>query len=246
MNSTENPSPATIVLVPGHWLGAWAWDEVADELRARRHTVTAVTLPGADPADPDRASRSSADQADALEEVVVNTQAETGRSVVLVGHSGANHPVGVVASRRPDLVARVVWVDSGPIGQGSAFDPESPDGEIERALPEFDVLAEGASLDGLDQAALQRFRERAVPVPGGVLRDRAELVGTDHRDLPTTIIACSIPSAVMLQLAGEGHPMMAPVAELTDLQTVDLPTGHWPMWSLPVELAAAISTAASS
>jgi pimeloyl-ACP methyl ester carboxylesterase len=37
---------APIVLVPGFWLGAWAWDEVAASLRADGHDVTAVTLPG--------------------------------------------------------------------------------------------------------------------------------------------------------------------------------------------------------
>ena len=37
---------APIVLVPGFWLGAWAWDEVAETLRADGHEVTALTLPG--------------------------------------------------------------------------------------------------------------------------------------------------------------------------------------------------------
>jgi hypothetical protein len=35
-----------IVLVPGFWLGAWAWDEVAAVLRADGHRVMAVMLPG--------------------------------------------------------------------------------------------------------------------------------------------------------------------------------------------------------
>ena len=35
-----------IVLVPGFWLGAWAWDEVAAALRADGHQVAALTLPG--------------------------------------------------------------------------------------------------------------------------------------------------------------------------------------------------------
>ena len=37
---------ANIVLVPGFWLGAWAWDKVAESLRAAGHDVLAVTLPG--------------------------------------------------------------------------------------------------------------------------------------------------------------------------------------------------------
>ena len=35
---------APIILVPGFWLGAWAWDEVVAQLRADGHDVTAITL----------------------------------------------------------------------------------------------------------------------------------------------------------------------------------------------------------
>ncbi len=31
-------APAPIILVPGFWLGAWAWDEVAEALRADGRT----------------------------------------------------------------------------------------------------------------------------------------------------------------------------------------------------------------
>jgi hypothetical protein len=40
---------------------------------------------------------------------------------------------------------------------------------------------------------------------------------------------------------------MTPDAELTHLQVslIDLPTGHWPMWSRPGDLAAALMEAAA-
>lgn len=38
--------------------------------------------------------------------------------------------------------------------------------------------------------------------------------------------------------------MFVAVNDLIDVQTIDLPTGHWPMWSRPEELANAIATAA--
>ncbi|MDT4986675.1 MAG: hypothetical protein QOI74_769, partial [Micromonosporaceae bacterium] len=47
---------APIVLVPGFWLGAWAWDEVVAALRADGHSVTAVTLPGLESVDTDRSA----------------------------------------------------------------------------------------------------------------------------------------------------------------------------------------------
>jgi hypothetical protein len=48
----------------------------------------------------------------------------------------------------------------------------------------------------------------------------------------------------MMRLARERHPMMAEVATLRGLELIDLSTGHWPMWSRPSDLAAAIVTAA--
>jgi hypothetical protein len=37
---------ATYVLVPGFWLGAWAWQPVAKQLRAAGHEVYAISLTG--------------------------------------------------------------------------------------------------------------------------------------------------------------------------------------------------------
>ncbi len=37
---------ATFVLVPGFWLGGWAWRNVAEILRAAGHSVYPVTLTG--------------------------------------------------------------------------------------------------------------------------------------------------------------------------------------------------------
>jgi hypothetical protein len=37
--------------------------------------------------------------------------------------------------------------------------------------------------------------------------------------------------------------MFAPLRDLTDVTYVDLPTGHWPMWSRPEDLATLIEEA---
>ena len=37
---------ATYVLVPGAWLGGWAWQPIARQLRDRGHDVYPVTLTG--------------------------------------------------------------------------------------------------------------------------------------------------------------------------------------------------------
>ena len=96
---TKTPSTPTIVLVPGYWLGAWAWDAVAAELRGRGYHVIAVTLPGLDPNDPHRASATVAQQAEGLRSAV--HAAADGSPVVLVAHSGAGYPTSVLLDQDP-------------------------------------------------------------------------------------------------------------------------------------------------
>jgi pimeloyl-ACP methyl ester carboxylesterase len=230
---------STFVLVPGFWLGGWAWDGVADRLRAAGHRAVPVTLPGLDPDDPQRAAATVTDQAEYLRSVV----AEQPGPGVRVAHSGANLPTSVLLDRDPTAVARVIYVDSGPVADGAGFDPSVPADLAELPLPPFDQLP--ASLDGLDNDVLRTFRERAVPEPGAVVREPVHLDNDARRDVPTTIVACSYPSEVLLKMAREGNPMMAETATLRALEVVDLPTGHWPMWSRPADLATTLATATS-
>lgn len=234
MQTTTTP---TIILIAGHWLGAWAWDEVLEELGDASTSVLALTLPGLDPEDPERASRGLEDQADAILDVM----AQRGRTpVILVAHSGANAPVSIIMDRHPELVERVVWIDSGPVSSGSVFAPDLPEEVRELPLPPFDVLAQQASIEGLDEEALDRFRARAVPEPAAVLREPIVLTNEARRNIATTLVCSSIPGVQVTDLARAGHPMFAEVAHLTHVDFVDLPTGHWPMWSAPRELARVI------
>jgi len=236
MNDNEN-TDRSIVLVPGHWLGGWAWDAVAGRLNRSGYHVEAVTLPGASPGE---VTASLSDQIDALAQVV-SRQPEP---PVVVAHSGAGRVITGVLDRDPRAVRRVIYVDSGPAADGSVFDATIADDVESIGLPPWDELtAGGASLEGLSEPDLATFRERAVPVPGAVAREPLRLHDDARLAVPTTIIATSLPSEVMMGLAQQGHPMFAEVTRLTDLELVDLPTGHWPMWSRPDDLADAIGAA---
>jgi len=50
---------------------------------------------------------------------------------------------------------------------------------------------------------------------------------------------------VLAELAHPGPPLHTELGELTNLTYVDLPTGHWPMFSRPRDLAAALVDAVS-
>jgi pimeloyl-ACP methyl ester carboxylesterase len=242
---TTTTSTPTIILVAGHWLGAWAWDEVLDHLRTDHPGAIAITLPGMDRDDPERATRTLDDQAAAVRDVMNRLGVSEDNPATIVAHSGANAPVSLVLDRHPELVRRMVWVDSGPATPGSVFAPGLPETVKELPLPSFDVLAQQASLEGLSAEVLERFRARAVPEPGPVLRQSVELTNDARHAVRTTLVCCSIPSVQVLELARAGHAMFAEVPKLEHLDVIDVPTGHWPMWSRPSDLAEAIQLAFS-
>ena len=109
---------APIILVPGFWLGAWAWDEVAASLRADGHDVTALTLPGLESSDADRSAITAEDHVEAI----VDAREGQGQPVVLAVHSGAGFPGYAATDRVPELIAHMVYVDTGA-GKG-AMDAE--------------------------------------------------------------------------------------------------------------------------
>src|SRR5215475_4120491 len=104
---------APIVLVPGFWLGGWAWDEVVPALSAEGVEATAITLPGLESADADRSSVTLSDHVDAICDAV----RAAGPPVVLAVHSGTGFSGYAASDRVPELIATMVYVDSAP-GKG--------------------------------------------------------------------------------------------------------------------------------
>jgi pimeloyl-ACP methyl ester carboxylesterase len=220
---------APIILVPGFWLGAWAWDEVAELLRANGHDVTALTLPGLESIDADRSSITFDDHVEAVCDAV----REKGSPAVLAVHSGTGG-VGYAASDRiPERIAHMVYVDTGAASR--ALDPEFD--AIEKPLPSQKELEEEENLDGLSEEQLETFRQRAVPEPGAALREGPELTNDARLVVPSTVIATAFDSDAYREAVKEGYPFLAGLADLQNLTYVDLPTSHWPMWSRPKELA---------
>lgn len=229
---------ARIVLVPGFWLGAWAWDEVAALLRAQGDDVVALTLPGleSDHASPGEVS---------LEDHVAAIEAalEGDGPVVLVAHSGAAAPATVAVDRNVDRIAATVWVDTAPVVDGYAMDA-SFEGDALPLDAQWDDELEQGSMRDLTPAQLDEFRSRAVPEPAGAVRDAARLTDDRRLDVPATLVCTAFSAAEYRSYAEDGAPFLAGVLEHRALTLVDLPTGHWPMWSKPIELAAIIDVAA--
>ena len=117
--------------------------------------VTSLTLPGLDAVDTDR----SAVTFDAHVRAVVDAVSDSDERTVLVVHSGAG-PVGyAVTDRIPDRVARIVYVDSGPMPDGAALRPDLASDVIEIPLAHV-----GRARSGRQQPRRTR-RESSGDVP---------------------------------------------------------------------------------
>ncbi len=222
---------APIILVPGFWLGAWAWDEVAGMLRAEGHQVSALTLPGLDSADTDRSAITLEDHVATIVEAV----RAAGTSVVLAVHSGTGFSGYAASDRVPELIAAMVYVDTGA-GIG-AMDADFKEAEKPMVWSEIEA---GENLDGLSEEQRATFRERAVPEPGGVFRESAELANDARLDIPSTVIATGYTVDEYKDAVENEYDFVAGLKDLRNLEWLALPTSHWPMWSRPRELATII------
>ena len=235
MNATQT-DPARIVLVPGFWLGAWAWDDVAERLRAAGHEVIALTLPGLEPGGDASATLES--HVEAIRDAIGDGPA------VLVSHSGSAGAATMALDRAPEAVRHVVWVDTSPVVDGYAMNADL-EGEGLSLDDAWDEEMEGGSMRDLTDAQLATFRERAVLEPGAIVRSTVTLRDDRRLDVPQTLVATAFSGDDYRSYAEQGARFLAGMGEQRALEIVDLPTGHWPMWSKPAELAALIAERAA-
>ncbi|WP_205823076.1 MULTISPECIES: ParA family protein [Actinomycetes] len=94
------------------------------------------------------------------------------------------------------------------------------------------------SLDGLGQ--LLDTVENVCAYSNPSLRVAGVIVN-QHEE--RTVGWCSTSGEQVMGLVKAGHHMFAEVANLERVDVVDLPTGHWPMWSRPRDLAEIIRAA---
>ncbi len=238
-SSTTNRSrPNPVVLVPGAFLGGWAYDQVADRLREAGHDVLAHTLPGM--ADREAEDHPDLDVTAHIDDLVGLLEDHDLRDVVLVGHSYAGAVVTGAAARVPDRVARLVYLDAsvptddGPLAAegsperiGMTAAAEAFDGRRMGLLP--DELLTSHDLFGADDltpAQLATFRERATPFPLACMTTPLP-AGTAEgtRGIPRTFLRCA--------RSGPAPWWTDAAQRRPDDAYVEAWLGHWPMWSAP-------------
>ena len=118
---------SSVVLVHGGWHGGWVWREVADRLGAMGHRVFAPTMTGLG----ERAHLAHPDITPDLhvQDIEGVLRFEDLNDVTLVGHSYGGFIIAGVASRMPERVSALVYLDAFvPTASGqSAFSVGSPE-----------------------------------------------------------------------------------------------------------------------
>ena len=232
---------ATFVLVPGAWLGAWAWADVVPFLESAGHRADPVTLPGLAERD-DEAPPAGNDLSVHVDDLVGRIAGLDG-PVILVVHSYAGALGGMVADALPDRLARVVYLATQPVPDGmSLFDLIGPDAEqAMRAMaaaagdPDRLPVVPDDMLDlyypghGLTGTLLDRFREHATPHPIATQAQPVSRTGAGE-SIPRTLLWCT----------GDG-PTPTP-ADSPSWTIRELPTGHWPMLTHPTLVAQELLT----
>jgi pimeloyl-ACP methyl ester carboxylesterase len=238
----------TYVLVGGAWLGGWCWQGVARRLREEGNDVYPVTLTGLG----ERVHLASpqVDLETHISDVVNLIEFEDLHDVVLLGHSYAGLVVTGAADRIPECLSQLVYLDTAPLPDGAllleTFPPELRKRTEERVresgegwkfpIPPPQELASMASLKGIDEDHLRLLYSCATPQPFGTYTQPLRLKNPARGELPKAGIVCSFSLEQVEEMIASGNPLFREIAG-PEWRFIELPTGHYPMFSRPEDFA---------
>ena len=223
-----------IVLIAGLWLDGSAWDDVVPALTALGHRPVPLTLPGQG----DGATSATLD--DQVAAVLAAVDAASGRPIV-VGHSAAGTLAWLAADARPEKVAKVALIGGFTSADGKAYADffELKDGFM--PFPGWGPF-EGPDSADLDEEARRNLESAAIPIPEGVARGVVHLTDERRFDIPVVVVCPEFTPAQAKEWIAAGD--VPELAKAKHLDFVDIDSGHWPMFTKPVELARLLAAAA--
>jgi pimeloyl-ACP methyl ester carboxylesterase len=221
----------TFVLVPGACLGGAAWSRVTSRLRAAGHDVHPLTLTGL--AERAHNATPATDLDTHVTDVIAHLQAHDLSDVVLAGHSYAGAVVGGVAERAPERLREVVYVDALPPQDGvSLYDMLGP--EFRAAIEahaggswrlhwftdeQLDAYYGDHGISPEDRAWI-RAHDTGHPLG---THDQGIAIGPPR--VPRRYLRCT----------------RSPVAPPQGIDVEELDAGHWPLFTAPEALSAALT-----
>jgi pimeloyl-ACP methyl ester carboxylesterase len=224
-----------VILVPGFWLDASAWDAVLPPLRAAGHELEPITRRGLESRDTDRSGITLDDQVAAVVERIDAVPTDT--EVALVGHSGGGPVAYLALDKRPERVDRIVYVDSFPGPEGGSVNDELPvvDGEV--PLPDWSIWDPPTVRDMTAEIRADMER-RAIPEPAAVPAGAFHYTDERRHRVPTTMITCEMTPDEIAGILQARPSWASELSSIEALSVVGLETGHWPMFTKPSELGA--------
>ena len=106
----QNAKPATFVLIPGAWHGAWCYRRVQDLLIAKGHKAYALTLTGL--ADRSHLASDAVNMDTHVTDVVNFVKWEDLNNFVLVGHSYGGMVITGAAEKIAPKISSIVYLDA--------------------------------------------------------------------------------------------------------------------------------------
>jgi len=224
----------TYVLLHAGWAGGWQWRTVAAYLRAAGHEVFTPTFTG--PGERVHLASPEVGLETHIQDVLGVLEYEDLRNVVLVAHSYSGMVSTAVAERVPERIGQLIYVD--------AFVPQ-----------------DGQSLNDIVGSQLQAYFARVARSRGDGWRIPHDPPGAPRtarmtdQPLKTGEQAIEIknPAAAMVPRIYIACTQKSPNWSFTPIldqtaarvraegwQYRELPTGHYPMQTLPLELANAL------
>jgi pimeloyl-ACP methyl ester carboxylesterase len=236
--SPERPNAATVVLVHGGFLGAWAWADVVAALEAQGIHAVALDLPSV-------AVEGGGDVGDlyADAEAVRRLLDGVRPPVLLCGHSAGGAVITEAAAGPHSAVRRLVYLAAAVPDAGDSLaslmagaaggTDQQPDAGAEPVVIRPDGLgelkreqAETALFHDCDAARAKAALDRLRPMnmAGGA----QPLTAAAWRELPATLVRATLdrmPEAI------------APAFFERDPEVIEIPAGHCPNWSRPTLVA---------
>jgi pimeloyl-ACP methyl ester carboxylesterase len=222
---------ATYMLLHAGWAGGWQWRAVAQHLRAAGHEVFTPTFTGLG----ERVHLASPEVGleTHIQDVLGVLEYEDLHEVTLVGHSYSGMICTAVAERMPERLVQLVYVD--------AFVPQ--DGQslnaiVGPALQAYFVRAARSRGDGWRIPHDPPGASRTPRMTDQPLKTGEQAVEVKHpvaAALPHTYIACTQKSPDWVFT-----PILAQTAARVRAEGWhyrELPTGHYPMETMPHALA---------
>jgi len=229
-------SQPEVILVPGAWSGAWAWEPTANELRRQGFRADAVTLRGLE-ADQPKTAIAAVRLEDHVEQVTALVARRPG-PVVLVGHSYSSMVIAQAADRVGQQVVGLIHFGGFVPSDGRSLLDDWGESASARDRERQDIVEAGNLWLAPERHMLEHESDlahehrnllagRFTPHPGHTVTDPARL-DADISGQPTTYVTLSPDDISTVDRATD--------AASSGWRIEHLASGHWPMLSRPEEV----------